>query len=97
MVNQTENNLINLFSENRLNSYKYDNSDSNSIILERYLHNIEISKALYPLLSILEVSLRNRINQAIETVIKPDWLLKEINQQIILFPNERKKLLEAQL
>ena len=46
-------------------------------------------------MSILEISLRNRINQAIETVIKQDWILKELNQQSILLPNEHKKLLDA--
>ena len=90
-----EENLVKLFSPNRLNSYKYESKDDDSIALERYLFNIEVSKSLYPLLSLLEISLRNRINQAIEEVIKPDWLLKEINQQSILLPNEHKKLLDA--
>ena len=95
MAKDLEENLVKLFSSNRLNSYKYDNNDTYSIVLERYLYNIELSKSLYPLLSFLEISLRNRINQAIETVIQQDWLLKEHNQQNILFPNEYKKLLEA--
>ena len=95
MSKTLENNLINLFSSNRLSSYKYDINDTDSIAFERYLFNIEVSKSLYPLLSILEISLRNRINQAIETVIKQDWILKELNQQSILLPNEHKKLLDA--
>lgn len=95
MSKTLENNLVNLFSSNRLSSYKYDINDTDSVALERYLYNIEISKSLYPLLSILEISLRNRINQAIETVIKQDWILKELNQQSILLPNEHKKLLDA--
>ena len=65
MPKTLENNLVNLFSSNRLSSYKYDINDTDSIALERYLYNIEVSKSLYPLLSILEISLRNRINQAI--------------------------------
>ena len=73
MLKPLENNLINLFSSNRLSSYKYDINDTDSIALERYLFNIEVSKSLYPLLSILEISLRNRINQSIETIIKQDW------------------------
>ena len=95
MAKTLEENLVKLFSSNRLNSYKYDNNDTDFIVIERYLYNIEVSKSLYPLLSFLEISLRNRINQAIETVIKQNWLLKELNQQNILFPNEHKKLLEA--
>lgn len=95
MAKQTESNLINLFSENRLNSYKYDANDDNSILLERYLYNIEVSKALYPLLSILEISLRNRINQAIENTIQHDWLMKELNTQNILLTGEFNKLQDA--
>ena len=94
MVDIFQENLIALFSNNRLKSYKFDNDD-NTIALERYLYNIEVSKALYPLLSILEISLRNRVNKAIETVIQSDWILKELQQQDILLDNEHKKLLEA--
>lgn len=93
MAKALEENLVRLFSSNRLNSYKYNSNAS--IVLERYLYNIEVSKSLYPLLSILEISLRNRINEAIEDVIMQDWLLKEINQQNILLSNEHNKLLEA--
>ena len=90
-----QNNLIELFSNNRLKSYKFNSSDDNNIALKRYLYNIEISKALYPLLSILEISLRNRINKAIENIIKQNWLIDEIEQQCILLDNEHKKLLDA--
>ena len=65
MAKTLERNLIELFSENRLSSYKYSSSDTDSVALERYLYNIELSKSLYPLLSILEIALRNRINEAI--------------------------------
>ena len=66
-----------------MSSYKYDINDTDSIALERYLYNIEVSKYLYPLLSILEISLRNRINQAVEDTIQKDWLMKELNGQNI--------------
>lgn len=95
MKNSLEVNLVDLFSSKRLSSYKYDVNDTDAIALERYLYNIELSKSLYPLLSILEISLRNRINQAIEFVFQDNWLVKELNQQNILLPNEHKKLLEA--
>ena len=93
MTEILQENLIALFSENRLKSYNF-NCDDNAIVLERYLYNIEVSKALYPLLSILEISLRNRINKAIERVIQADWLLKELQYQNILLDNEYKKLLD---
>lgn len=95
MTNVLEENLTDLFSSIRLSSYKYDDNDTNSIILDRYLYNIELSKSLYPLLSILEISLRNRINKALDTVIMSDWLLKEAAQQNVLLANEHKKLIEA--
>lgn len=95
MKKALEANLIDLFSLKRLSSYKYNENDTDTIALERYLYNIELSKSLYPLLSILEISLRNRINQAIESVIQENWLGKELNQQNILLANEHKKLLEA--
>ena len=95
MAKTFEDILVELFSNNRLNSYKYNSSDTYSVALERYLFNIELSKSLYPLLSILEISLRNRINQAIETIIKKDWLINELSRQSILLPNEYKKLIDA--
>lgn len=95
MTNTLQNSLINLFSINRLDSYKYAADDTDYTVIERYLYNIEISKSLYPLLSILEVSLRNRLNQAIETTVKSDWLLNELQQQDILRNNEYNKLLAA--
>lgn len=94
MKNKQQNNLIELFSEKRLKSYK-SNEDDNIIALEKYLYNIEVSKALYPLLSILEISLRNRINNAIDCIIQADWLIKELQQQNILLDNEYKKLLDV--
>lgn len=95
MPKTLENNLVNLFSSNRLSSYKYNINDTDSIALERYLFNIEVSKSLYPLLSILEISLRNRINQAIENTIQKDWLMKELNSQNILQTGEFNKLQDA--
>lgn len=95
MPKTLENNLVNLFSSNRLSSYKYDINDTDSIALERYLFNIEVSKSLYPLLSILEISLRNRINQAIENTTQKDWLMKELNSQNILQTGEFNKLQDA--
>ncbi len=95
MGKTVETNLVDLLSSKRLSSYKYNVNDTDAIALERYLYNIELSKSLYPLLSILEISLRNRLNKAIDTVIQENWLVKELNQQNILLQNEHKKLLEA--
>ena len=86
--------LINLLSDCRLSSYKYGNADE-QIALERYLYNIELSKAFYPILSLIEVSLRNRLNEAIDKTVKPDWLIQELSEQNILLDSEYKKLQEA--
>lgn len=88
-------NFISIFSENRLNAYKLLPNDDYSVLLERYSYNIKISQAFYPILSILEISLRNKINEAIEQTLKPDWLLEEINCQNILKDKEYKILMTA--
>ena len=87
-------NLVVLLSASRLSSYCYGNA-TYDIALERYLYNIELSKALYPVLSILEVSLRNRINEAMEKVIKQNWLIEELACQDILLKSEYRKLQDA--
>lgn len=88
--------LIKLISINRLNSYKFRDTDDGLIIFERYLYNIEVSKALYPLLSLLEISLRNSINNAIDNTIKRNWLIEELEQQDILKDKEYKILKETE-
>lgn len=95
MIISSKEKLVNLFSKNRLSSYLLNVNDDYSVALERYLYNIEVSKALYPILSLLEVSLRNRINLAIDTIIEQDWILKELQNQNILLDGEFKKLQEA--
>ena len=43
----------------------------------------------------LEVTLRNKICYAKETLIHKDWLINELNQQNLLFDKEYKKLIET--
>jgi len=94
-LNTKTKNVISIFSENRLNAYKFSSDDDYSVLLERYSYNIKISQAFYPLLSILEIALRNKINEAIEKTLKPNWLLKEINKQDILHNKEYQILIAA--
>lgn len=82
-------------SESRLNSFKLTKTDTQDVLYRRYIDNIKLSEALYPSLSLLEVTLRNSIDYAIETLIKPNWLFEEISKQNILKPNDYTKLLEA--
>ena len=44
---------------------------------------------------VLEVTLRNKICYAIETLICKDWLINELNHQNLLFDKEYKKLIET--
>ncbi|MGD9580406.1 MAG: hypothetical protein AB7V50_03475 [Vampirovibrionia bacterium] len=63
-----------IFSEARLKRYKVSLNDSEYDIINRYLWNIELSAAFYPVLTLLEVVLRNRIYYTIENNIKSGWL-----------------------
>lgn len=82
-------------SIDRLSSYKFDDNDDINLILDRYLYNVQVSESFYPILSALEISLRNRLYTAIARLKGNDWLLKEIDKQSILSENERNILLEA--
>ena len=84
--------LIDTITPVRLKAYGYE---SNDILLEKYIYNLKISESLYPALSLLEVTLRNKICYAIETLICKDWLIKELNQQNLLLDKEYKKLVET--
>lgn len=87
--------FIDFISPERLKSYKLSEQDNFSVLLERYIYNIKISEAFYPILSILEIALRNKIYNAIDKLIKPDWLLSELQSQNLLLDNEYKILVDA--
>ncbi len=84
--------LIDTITPVRLKAY---GDDSNDILLEKYIYNLKVSESLYPALSLLEVTLRNKICYAIETLICKDWLINELNQQNLLLDKEYKKLVET--
>lgn len=85
----------NTLSIERLRSFVQSENDTLNCVLERYKNNIRISQALYPELSILEVTLRNAINSMLCEQISPNWLEDEIKQQKILADQEHTKLLRA--
>ncbi len=87
-------NFIDIVSKERLNAYNLQGEDF-STILERYIYNLKVSETFYPILSILEIALRNKIHNAIDTLIKSDWLLLELQSQELLLNNEREILLSA--
>jgi len=63
-----------ILTPERLARYGNPIVDDKQDIIARYIWNIALSEALYPTLSILEVALRNRIDQAIQGHLASDWL-----------------------
>jgi len=85
-----------LLSSGRLSSYRFNADDTFEILLDRYIYNIKISETFYPILSILEVFLRNKLHKAVANEFKnKDWLLAECEKQHILKNKERNLLLKA--
>lgn len=82
-------------SIDRLTSYRYNNNDSMDLILSRYIYNVQISESFYPVITALEVALRNRLYNAVARLKGENWLLEEISNKTILSDNERNILLEA--
>lgn len=87
-----KNELIEIITPVKLGAYGNDN---NEVLLEKYIYNLKLSEAFYPALSLLEITLRNRICNAIEKLICKDWFLQELNNQNILADKEYQKLLES--
>ena len=87
-----KNELIEIITPVRLGAYGRDNND---VLLEKYIYNLKLSVAFYPALSLMEVTLRNRICNAIEKLICKNWLMQELNIQNILADKEYTKLLES--
>lgn len=82
-------------SVERLRSVIQSEDDTLDDVLIRYKNNIRISQALYPELSILEVTLRNAIHSMLCKCISETWLEDEIKQQKLLSKQEHDKLIKA--
>jgi len=52
-------------------------------LINRYEENILVSQAFYPILSILEITLRNSIDTMMKTKFGENWIEKELNQKTI--------------
>ena len=87
-----EKELIKIITPIRLKAYGNEDFDN---LLERYFYNLKLSEAFYPALSLLEITLRNKICNAVEELICKDWLLQELQTQNILSVKEYKKLIET--
>ena len=87
--------ITELISCERLNSYRYDMNDDLSTIYRRYLYNLKISESFYPIISVLEIALRNRLFNGVSMLKGDNWLVNEINTQNVLSKNERDILIAA--
>lgn len=86
----------NTISIERLKSFSYgfENADEHFLITA-YKLNIKASQCFYPVLSVVEIYLRNSIDCMLKEVIDEKWLEKELENQNILFDYDYKKLIEA--
>ena len=91
-IDNTE--LTSILSLARLSSYKNE-AETIEELLAKYAYNIKVSEAFYPVLALFEIVLRNKICSAIEKLIKPNWLIAELEKQNILRNEEYLKLIEA--
>lgn len=85
--------LIEIITPVRLCAY---GKECDEVLLDKYIFNLRLAESFYPALSLLEVSLRNRICNAIDKLICKGWLVKELSQQKLLADKEYKKLLESE-
>ena len=83
-------NIEKSISPERLAAYQADGA-SNETALARYIYNIELSKSLYPMINIFEVTLRNSIDRALTEFFD----LKEWNDVMLLTETERRMIDEA--
>lgn len=67
--------FIRFISAERANAYRLHDAETSQDILNRYLLNIELGQALYPLLNMLEIALRNKINDIFIADFGVDWII----------------------
>ena len=81
--------FLSVVSEKRAAAYGNWKEKGSLFVLEKYLDNIRISQAFYPLLDFFEITLRNRINNVFIEDYGEDWLLNND-----FFDGETKKAVE---
>lgn len=92
---------ITALSPEKLETYRQSQFDTYEQLIERYYKNLKLSESFYTALSLLEVTLRNQIYNAIVKNFNPsadepfEWLLSEYKKQQLLHDDEHKLLLEA--
>ena len=61
-------------SPERLAPFRIDPNDSEELVLERYLWNLELASAFYGPLHVFEIGMRNAVDRAFSNAYGPDWL-----------------------
>ncbi len=70
--------VITHLSSARLNRYLIATGNNNSKALRLYKHNLRVSQSFLPILSVLEVSIRNGIDTILTSYFNdPDWIINQ--------------------
>jgi len=93
----TENQLKYYLSTPRFNTYLYKTNNDFQKAYTLYQVNIQLSEAFYPLLSVLEVSLRNSIHETLKIYFKDDyWFKNNLPIEFLPFVSEATQKLISQ-
>ncbi|SEI02092.1 Abi-like protein [Paenimyroides aquimaris] len=93
----TEQQLKYYLSQPRFNVYLAKTNNDFSKAYQLYKVNIELSEAFYPILSVLEVSLRNAINETLKTHFQDEyWFKNSLPVEFLPFVAEATQKLTAQ-
>jgi len=90
----TMENFISFLSEDRFKGYLDTLNPNESVAKESYLMNIRVSQKFYPLLSFVEIGLRNSINKQLIFYFTEDWYNNE-NLLKLLRDEERNRIKNA--
>lgn len=67
-------------SSARINRYLIATGNNNQRAVKLYKHNLRVSQSFMPILSILEVSIRNGLNTILTAhFTDPDWIINQKN------------------
>lgn len=89
---------INYYLSNpRFNIYLVKTNNNIDNAYQLYKANIELSEAFYPILSVLEVSLRNAVNETLKSHFNdPYWFKNNLPVEFLPFVSEATQKLTAQ-
>lgn len=93
----TENQINYFISQPRFNGYLVQTNNDFSKAYRLYKANIELSEAFYPVLAVLEISLRNAVNERLQSHFNDSfWFKNHLPQQFQPFVNEAEQKITAQ-